>query len=53
MIGDERQAIFFVGYADRIPRADASRPPSRGETFTFSGSGGEVTNELRMHDFDP
>jgi Cft2 family RNA processing exonuclease len=52
MIGDERQAIFFVGYADPgAPggRLKASRP---GETFVFSGSGGEVTRRCEVEDFD-
>ncbi len=52
MIGDERQAIFFVGYADpETPggRLKASKP---GETFVFSGSGGEVTNRCQIEDFD-
>ena len=52
MIGDERQAIFFVGYADPgTPggRLKASKP---GETFVFSGSGGEVTRRCELKDFD-
>jgi Cft2 family RNA processing exonuclease len=52
MIGDERQAIFFVGYADPDTpggRLKASKP---GQTFVFSGSGGEVTRRCEMEDFD-
>jgi Cft2 family RNA processing exonuclease len=52
MIGDERQAIFFVGYADPgTPggRLKAARP---GETFLFSPSGGEVTRKCEVDDFD-
>src|SRR5581483_10970955 len=52
MIGDERQAIFFVGYADPDTpggRLKASKP---GETFLFSGSGGEVTRRCELDDFD-
>jgi Cft2 family RNA processing exonuclease len=52
MIGDERQAIFFVGYADpQTPggRLKQSRP---GETFIFSPSVGEVTHKCEVRDFD-
>jgi len=52
MIGDERQAIFFVGYADPDTpggRLKAARP---GDTFVFSGSGGEVTRRCEVQDFD-
>jgi Cft2 family RNA processing exonuclease len=52
MIGDERQAIFFVGYADPDTpggRLKAARP---GETFLFSQSGGEVTKRCDVQDFD-
>ena len=51
-IGDERHAIFFVGYADPDTpggRLKASRP---GETFLFSPSGGEVTRRCQVEDFD-
>lgn len=52
MIGDERQSIFFVGYADPDTpggRLKASRP---GETFIFSASAGEVTRHCDVQDFD-
>jgi Cft2 family RNA processing exonuclease len=52
MIGDERHAIFFVGYADPgAPggRLKASRP---GEAFLLSPTGGEVTRRCEMQDFD-
>jgi Cft2 family RNA processing exonuclease len=52
MIGDERQAIFFVGYADPDTpggRLKASKP---GETFLFSPSAGEVTRRCELDDFD-
>jgi Cft2 family RNA processing exonuclease len=52
MIGDERQAIFFVGYADPDTpggRLKAARP---GETFHFSTSGGAVTKRCDVQDFD-
>jgi Cft2 family RNA processing exonuclease len=52
MIGDERQAIFFVGYADPDTpggRLKASKP---GETFLFGPSAGEVTRRCEVQDFD-
>ena len=52
MIGDERHAIFFVGYADPDApggRLKASKP---GETFVFSPSVGEVTHRCEVQDFD-
>lgn len=52
MIGDERQSIFFVGYADPgTPggRLKASKP---GETFILSPRVGEVTHRCEVKDFD-
>jgi Cft2 family RNA processing exonuclease len=52
MIGDERQAIFFIGYADPDTpggRLKASKP---GDTFIFSPGGGEVTRKCEMDEFD-
>jgi Cft2 family RNA processing exonuclease len=52
MIGDERQAIFFVGYADPDSpggRLKAARP---GETFVLSPSAGQVTRKCEVQDFD-
>lgn len=52
MIEDERQAIFFVGYADPDTpggRLKASRP---GETFHFSSSAGELTHRCETREFD-
>jgi Cft2 family RNA processing exonuclease len=52
MIGDERQAIFFVGYADPgTPggRLRASRP---GDTFVLSPSAGQVTHKCEVQEFD-
>jgi len=52
MIGDEKQAIFFVGYADpETPggRLKASKP---GDTFVFSPSAGQVTRRCEVEDFD-
>lgn len=52
MIEDERQAIFFVGYADPSTpggRLKASKP---GETFVFSATAGEVTRRCDIQEFD-
>lgn len=52
MIGDENQAIFFVGYADpETPggRLKASKP---GETFLLSPTAGKVTRRCQVKDFD-
>jgi Cft2 family RNA processing exonuclease len=52
MIGDERQSIFFVGYADpETPggRLKAARP---GETFVLSPGAGRVTRRCDVQDFD-
>jgi Cft2 family RNA processing exonuclease len=52
MIGDERQAIFFVGYTDPDSpggRVKASKP---GEAFILSASAGEVTRRCQIEDFD-
>ena len=52
MIGDEKQAIFFVGYADPDTPGGRLKASKRGETFVFSGSGGEVTHRCELGDFD-
>ena len=52
MVGDERQAIFFVGYADPDTpggRLKAARP---GATFVMSGSAGEVAKRCEVQEFD-
>jgi Cft2 family RNA processing exonuclease len=52
MIGDERQSIFFVGYADPDTpggRLKASRP---GDKFILSPSAGQVTRRCEIEDFD-
>ena len=52
MMGDERHAVFFVGYADPDTpggRLKASKP---GETFLFSSSAGEVTRRCEVAEFD-
>jgi Cft2 family RNA processing exonuclease len=52
MMGDPRQAIFFVGYADPDTpggRLKASKP---GEPFLFSAGAGEQTRRCEMQEFD-
>ena len=52
MIGDERQSIFFVGYADPDTpggRLKAYRP---GDKFILSPSAGQVTRRCEIEDFD-
>ncbi len=52
MAGDERQAIFFVGYADPDTPGGRLKAAKHGETFVFSGSAGEVTKRCEVQDFD-
>jgi Cft2 family RNA processing exonuclease len=52
MIGDERQSIFFVGYADPDSPAGRLKAAQPGETFVFSPSGGRVTKKCDVRDFD-
>jgi len=52
MIGDERQAIFFVGYADPDTPGGRLKAAKPGETFLFSASGGQVTRRCELEDFD-
>jgi len=52
MIGDERQAIFFVGYADPDTPGGRVKAAKMGETFVLSPSAGEVTRRCEVQDFD-
>jgi len=52
MIGDEKQAIFFVGYADPATPGGRLKASQPGETFVLSASGGEVTRRCEVKDFD-
>jgi Cft2 family RNA processing exonuclease len=52
MIGDERQSIFFVGYADPDTPGGRLKAAKHGETFVFSPSGGQVTRRCEIEDFD-
>src|SRR5216117_3741195 len=52
MAGDERQAIFFVGYADPDTPGGRLKAAKPGATFLMSGSAGEVTKRCEVQDFD-
>jgi Cft2 family RNA processing exonuclease len=52
MAGDEKQSIFFVGYADPDSPAGRLKAAKRGETFVFSPSAGQVTRNCDIEDFD-
>ncbi|HEY0549096.1 MAG TPA: MBL fold metallo-hydrolase [Verrucomicrobiae bacterium] len=52
MMGDERHAIFFVGYADPGSPGGRLKAAKHGETFVFSASAGEVTRNCEVGDFD-
>jgi Cft2 family RNA processing exonuclease len=52
MIGDARQAIFFVGYADPDTPGGRLKAAKHGSPFVFSGSAGEVTKRCEVRDFD-
>lgn len=52
MIGDERQSIFFVGYADPDTPGGRLKAATLGETFVFSPGAGQVTRHCDVQDFD-
>ncbi len=52
MVEDERQAIFFVGYADPGTPGGRLKAAKQGEKFLFSPSGGELTKRCEVQDFD-
>jgi Cft2 family RNA processing exonuclease len=52
MVGDERQHIFFVGYADPSTPAGKLRASAKGETFLFSPSAGNLTHNCNLQEFD-
>jgi Cft2 family RNA processing exonuclease len=52
IIGDDRHAIFFVGYADPDTPGGRLKKAKPGETFIFSASAGEVTRRCELEDFD-
>ena len=52
MMGDERQSIFFVGYADPGTPGGRLKAAKHGETFVFSPGAGRVTVNCEVQDFD-
>jgi Cft2 family RNA processing exonuclease len=52
MVGDEKQSIFFVGYADPDSPAGHLKAAKQGETFVFSPSAGRLTKNCEVLDFD-
>ncbi len=52
MIGDSRQSIFFVGYADPDTPGGRLKKAKPGETFVFSPGVGRVTRHCDVQDFD-
>ena len=52
MMGDERQAIFFVGYADPATPGGRLKASKSGEAFVFSAAGGGVVRRCETGDFD-
>src|SRR5216117_1137235 len=52
MSGDERQSIFFVGYADPDTPGGRLKAAKPGETFVFSPGAGRVTRRCEVQDFD-
>jgi len=52
LVGDERQSIFFVGYADPDTPGGHLKGAGLGETFHFSTVAGELTRRCEVLDFD-
>ncbi|MDW8309030.1 MAG: MBL fold metallo-hydrolase [Verrucomicrobiales bacterium] len=52
MIGDPRQSIFFVGYADPDTPAGRLRAATAGEKFLFSPAVGELVRKCDVQEFD-
>jgi Cft2 family RNA processing exonuclease len=52
MIGDERHAIFLVGYTDSETPGGRLRAAKNGETFILSPSAGSVTRKCEVQEFD-
>jgi Cft2 family RNA processing exonuclease len=52
MMGDPRQAIFFVGYADPDTPGGRLKASKLGEPFIFSAGAGELTRGCEMQEFD-
>src|SRR5258707_14129846 len=52
MIGDERQAIFFVGYADPETPGGRLKAAKLEGSFFFSPHVGQLTRKGELGDFD-
>jgi Cft2 family RNA processing exonuclease len=52
MMGDEKHAIFFVGYADPDTPGGRLKAARHGETFLFSPGAGQMTRKCEVDDFD-
>jgi Cft2 family RNA processing exonuclease len=52
MMGDPKQSIFFVGYADPDTPGGRLKAAKPGETFVFSPGAGRVTRQCDVQDFD-
>ncbi len=52
MVGDERMAVFLVGYTDPDTPGGRLRAAKAGETFFFSNSGGKLTKTCETDEFD-
>ena len=52
MMGDERQSIFFVGYADPDTPGGRLKAAKHGERFLFSAAAGEAVRRCELEDFD-
>jgi Cft2 family RNA processing exonuclease len=52
MAADERQAIFFVGYADPDTPGGRLKAAQPGVPFFFSTAAGELVRKCQLEDFD-
>ena len=52
MLADERQSIFFVGYADPDTPGGRLKAAKPGQEFIFSAGAGRVTRRCDVQDFD-
>src|SRR4029078_8080086 len=52
MAGDEKQAIFFVGYADPDTPGGRLKAATAGEPFLFSAQAGELIRRCQLEDFE-
>jgi Cft2 family RNA processing exonuclease len=52
MMEDNRQAIFFIGYADPDTPGGRLKATKPGETFLFSADAGRVTRKCEVQEFD-